>query len=111
METLEEVDDNEQMQLVQFRGYASNTYFSLGNTPTTRSLWTRTIRNNPAAYIKSNDMEAASNKLKESRNNILLIPEDQIPALQKESGDFACQACFIIRLQCSLRFQSDLRNS
>ena len=97
VETLEDIATNHNLQLVQFRGFSSNSYFSEATdiTPYAFDLWKRTIEDNQEqAFIPSDDLKTASKKLEESRNNILLIPEDMIPELVKVAGTLACQACY-----------------
>ena len=97
VETLEEVNADHDLQLIQFQGFATNSYFSeaTNKTPYARELWKRTIEHNEEkAYVPSGDLNAAVSRLKESRNNILLIPETMVTDLSNLAGDIRCQACF-----------------
>ena len=97
VETLKEVNADHDLQLIQFHGFASNSYFSeaTNKTPYVRELWKRIIEHNQEnAYVPSGDLNAAVSRLKESRNNILLIPETMITDLINLAGDISFQACF-----------------
>ena len=71
------------IQLIQMEGYASNAYFSQPKTATAKALWQERIRNNPAAYVK--DLREASDRISESKKNVLLIPVGTVNRLFETS--------------------------
>ena len=76
------------MQLLQFKGFASNAYFSDALDGLSRALWEEKIRNRPQAYV--DDFEEACRRLKESRDNVLLMPEFETSDLYKRCN-MPCQ--------------------
>ena len=98
VETLEEVK-MKNMQILMFKGWASNAYFSTAKSGIPKELWERTLKNRPSAYIYNNDYQAAIEKLRESKNNILFLPSFAFSSIEVAAGRMACQVCF-----CSPRF-------
>ena len=90
IENLEDILANKNLQLIQFSGFASNTYFSSSTkNQTAKTIWLERIRDNPHAYVDS--YEEAGRRLEESRNNVLLIPESMINRLHEMSPGIACE--------------------
>ena len=89
IETLADVLRHPELQLIQFRGYSSNSHFSQPTTRTAKQLWEKTIRNNPDAYV--GNMEEAVKKMAGSSHYVLLIPEGTTVDIFFELSGSNCQ--------------------